>query len=149
MTGGALVVAGQELPARTIGPISQADILRFAGASGDFNPLHYDADLAKRAGFDAPVAMGQMTAGIMAAWLADWCGVEHLAEFQVRFVAPVMVGDVITLGGSVSAIERIDGRELAKISMSAAKGDAVVAEASAMVVLTRQPGGDRDNLGAG
>ena len=86
---------------RTFGPVTQTDIVRFAGAGGDFNPLHHDPERAAAAGFAAPIAMGQMTAGILAGWLTDWCGVENLRAYEVRFVAPVRLGDTIELSGEV------------------------------------------------
>lgn len=135
MTGTFAVTEGQELPARVVGPLTQADVLRFAGASGDFNPLHYDTELARHAGFDAPVAMGQMTAGIVASWLTDWCGVERLAEFEVRFVAPVLVGDTITLTGTVTDVVTEDGREIARLTVAAGTGETVVVKGRAAAVI--------------
>lgn len=135
MTAAFVVTVGQELPERVVGPLTQADVLRFAGASGDFNPLHYDTELARRAGFDAPVAMGQMTAGIVGAWLTDWCGVERLAEFEVRFVAPVLVGDTITLTGSVTDVVTDDGREIARLTVAARSGETVVVKGRAAALL--------------
>ena len=129
-------VPGQELPPRVVGPLTQADVLRFAGACGDFNPLHYDPQVAKRAGFDAPIAMGQLTAGIVAAWIADWCGIEQLAEFEIRFVAPVLVGDTIGLSGAVTEIvRRDDGRHMAQIAVVAAKAEAIVAKGLVSILL--------------
>jgi acyl dehydratase len=49
----------------TFGPVSQTDIVRFAGAGGDFNPLHHDREFAGAAGFERPIAMGQFTAGLL------------------------------------------------------------------------------------
>ncbi|MGW6356331.1 MaoC family dehydratase [Streptomyces sp. NPDC055092] len=95
---------GDRLAPRTIGPISQTDIVRFAGAGGDFNPLHHDHGFAAAAGFAQPIAMGQMTAGLLAAWVTDWCGVENLLEYEVRFSAPVSIGDVVELSGEVTAL---------------------------------------------
>ncbi|PXY18412.1 MaoC family dehydratase [Prauserella flavalba] len=136
MSGSFVVETGQKLPERILGPLTQADVLRFAGACGDFNPLHYDTELARRAGFDAPIAMGQMTAGIVAAWIADWCGVERLADFEVRFVAPVLVGDTITLTGEIADVASgDDGREVARLTVVAAKGETVVLKGRASAVL--------------
>jgi acyl dehydratase len=125
--------------------VTQEHILRFAGACGDFNPLHYDLQVARRAGFDAPIAMGQMTAGIAAAWIADWCGVEQLAELEVRFVAPVLVGDRLTLSGSVTTVEPVDDGQLARLELTGTKGDVVVVTGRASVLdrgtgTTERPG---------
>ena len=86
---------------RRFGPVTQTDIVRFAGAGGDFNPLHHDPERARAAGFEAPIAMGQMTAGVLAGWLTDWCGVENLRSYEVRFTAPVRIGDTLELSGAV------------------------------------------------
>jgi acyl dehydratase len=89
---------------RSFGPVTQTDIVRFAGAGGDFNPLHHDPARAEAAGFDAPIAMGQMTAGLLAGWLTDWCGVENLRSYEVRFTAPVRIGDTVELSGEVVSV---------------------------------------------
>jgi acyl dehydratase len=88
-------------PIRSIGPITQTDIVRFAGAGGDFNPLHHDPAFASRAGFRSVIAMGQMQAGMLAAYLTDWLGVENLQQLEVRFVAPVHLGDVLEFAAQV------------------------------------------------
>jgi 3-hydroxybutyryl-CoA dehydratase len=93
------------LPPRTVGPVTQTDVVRFAGAGGDFNPLHHDADVARAAGFDPPIAMGQLSAGLLAAYVTDWCGVEHLRSFEVRFTAPLSIGRSITMSGDVTVLD--------------------------------------------
>jgi acyl dehydratase len=90
---------------RRIGPITQTDIVRFAGAGGDFNPLHHDPEFASKAGFRTVLAMGQMHAGMLAGFVSDWVGVEHLREFEVRFVAPVFLGDVLDLFAEVVSVD--------------------------------------------
>ena len=85
--------------------MTQTDIVRFAGAGGDFNPLHHDPVRAKAAGFEAPIAMGQMTAGLLAGWLTDWCGVENLRSYEVRFTAPLRIGDTVELSGEVVEVD--------------------------------------------
>lgn len=83
------------VPPGHFGPVTQTHVVRFAGAGGDFNPLHHDPAFARQAGFDAPIAMGQFTAALMSGWLTDWCGVENLHSFSVQFKAPVSLGDTI------------------------------------------------------
>ncbi|MFR9804989.1 MaoC/PaaZ C-terminal domain-containing protein [Pseudonocardia sp. RS010] len=68
--------------------MTRTDIVRFAGAGGDLDPLHHDQASAARAGFDDVIAKGQFQAGLVAAWLSDWCVVEHLRELEVRFRVP-------------------------------------------------------------
>lgn len=95
----------ESLPPRRIGPITQTDIVRFAGAGGDFNPLHHDPVVARDAGFESVIAMGQLQAGMLAAFVSDFFGVENLRSFEVKFTAPVRVGDVLDFTGRVSSTE--------------------------------------------
>ncbi|MEI2778304.1 MAG: MaoC/PaaZ C-terminal domain-containing protein [Tetrasphaera sp.] len=99
------LTAGQDGPPRTIGPITQTDIVRFAGAGGDFNPLHHDPEFAAAAGFSTVISMGQFQAGLLGSWLSDWVGIEHIRSLQVRFVAPLVLGDTVTIGGTVTGVD--------------------------------------------
>ncbi|MFR9807321.1 MaoC family dehydratase [Pseudonocardia sp. RS010] len=141
MSADVSVAAGDTLPPREVDPLTQTDVLRFAGACGDFNPLHHDPALAARAGFAAPVVMGQLTAGIVAAWVSDWCGVEHLLDLEVRFRAPVLVGDTVLLTGEVvEIVAGEDGRTTARLTLEAATDDGVVLTARAAVgLVTARP----------
>ncbi|MCW2888189.1 MAG: MaoC protein dehydratase [Streptosporangiaceae bacterium] len=122
---------------RTIGPVTQTDIVRFAGAGGDFNPLHHDPAFAASAGFEQPIAMGQMTAGLLAAWLTDWCGVENLRDYEVRFTAPLAIGDTVELSGEVMTVEPIeDDLALATLELAATRGGTTLVAGRATVVVT-------------
>ena len=117
------LATGTELEPRTIGPITQTDVVRFAGAGGDFNPLHHDPTYAEAAGMGGVIAMGQMQAGMLAAWLTDTVGVENLQAYSVRFASPVRLGDTLVLSGTV--IDVVD--DVAELSLLAARnGEAVV-----------------------
>jgi acyl dehydratase len=114
------------------------DVVRFAGAGGDFNPLHHDRDFVAAAGFPDIVSIGQFQAGLLAGWLSDLFGVEHVVEYEVRFLAPVFVGDVLTFGGVATAVDDADedGRRLATIDLTCARADgAVVVGGRARVVV--------------
>lgn len=120
---------GQQLPVRRIGPITQTDIVKFAGAGGDFNPLHHDADYAQRAGLPGVIAMGQMQAGMLAAYVADLVHVEHLRSFTVRFASPLQIGETLTLAATVDTVDA--GR--AELTLAATVDDRVVISGSATV----------------
>lgn len=116
----ATAAVGTRPAPRTIGPVTQTDIVKFAGAGGDFNPLHHDADFAAKAGFKKPIAMGQFTAGLLVAWLTDWCGIENLRSIEVRFTAPLSIGDTVELAGEVTAIKLVSENEsLADLELTA------------------------------
>ncbi|MGW0891179.1 MaoC/PaaZ C-terminal domain-containing protein [Saccharopolyspora sp. NPDC002578] len=125
-----VVRPGTSLPAREVGPVTQTDVVRFAGAGGDFNPLHHDPEFARAAGFPGVLAMGQMHAGMLAAWLTDWAGVEHLREYEVRFAAPVFLGDTLLFSGEVRSVDN----EIAELQLTATRGEDAVLRARAAVV---------------
>jgi acyl dehydratase len=125
-----VLLVGERADERRIGPITQTHIVRFAGAGGDFNPLHHDPDFANHAGFSGVIAMGQMQAGMLAGYVSDWVGIEHLHEFEARFVAPVHLGDMLELSAEVISVSdgiatiraaaSVDGRPVVEGSASAA-----------------------------
>lgn len=130
------IEVGHRPDPRVIGPLTQTDIVRFAGAGGDFNPLHHDPAAATAAGFDRPIAMGQFTAGLLAAWLTDWCGVENLRAYRVRFTAPLMIGDTLELSGEVVSIQPgKQGRGCAELELTARCRDRTVLSGRATVLL--------------
>jgi 3-hydroxybutyryl-CoA dehydratase len=120
---------GDEAVPRQVGPVTQTDIVRFAGAGGDFNPLHHDEAAARAAGFPGVLAMGQFTAGALAGLLTDWVGIENVREFEVRFLSPVFIGDVVRL--TAAATEVADAE--ANIRLSAMVGDREAVRGTARV----------------
>ncbi|MBY8857323.1 acyl dehydratase [Nocardia sp. CA2R105] len=122
---------GRQLETKRIGPITQTDIVRFAGAGGDFNPLHHDGDYAVRAGLPGVISMGQMQAGILAAWVADLVHVEHLLTYSVRFASPLSIGETLELGGTVETIDSTTS--IATLSLHAKSAGRVVITGGAQV----------------
>jgi acyl dehydratase len=129
MTRPITAAVGDRPAPRPFGPVTQTDIVRFAGAGGDFNPLHHDPARARAAGFEAPIAMGQMTAGVLAGWLTDWCGVENLRSYEVRFTAPLRIGDTVELSGEVVEVDA----GVARLDLVASVGGSPVLTGSATV----------------
>ena len=107
---------GMDLDELVYGPIQRSDIVRYAGASGDFNPIHIDEGYARSTGAPSVFAMGMLPAGYVAGAVAEWFGGPHrLRRFKVRFTARVWPEDEIVCTGSVTAIE--DG--LVKVAFEA------------------------------
>jgi 3-hydroxybutyryl-CoA dehydratase len=88
-----------------VGPLTRTDIVRFAGAGGDFNPLHHDEEYARAAGFPTVFAMGQFQAALLSRLAAELFGIEHVRRYRVRFKAKVWPGDVLVLRGHEVARE--------------------------------------------
>src|SRR5712691_798178 len=95
------VTVGDELPPLVKGPIQQIQLTRYAGASGDFNPIHQDDAFAKAAGMGGVFAHGMLSMGFVAQSVTDWVGVGRVRKVAVRFAALVRLGDVITCRGKV------------------------------------------------
>jgi acyl dehydratase len=94
---------GAPVPAPlVVGPLTRTDFVRYQGASGDMNPIHHDEELARAAGYPAPLGVGMFAAGILAAWAASWLGAENVRRFKVRWKEPVWPGDVLTCVGKVA-----------------------------------------------
>lgn len=88
-------------PEQRIGPVTRTDIVRYAGAGGDFNPIHHDEGFARAAGSDGVFAMGLLGGGIVAARLARWARPRAVRAYRVRFTGQVWPGDVLVLTGTV------------------------------------------------
>src|SRR6266511_3281194 len=98
------VEVGQEMPALVKGPIQQIQLTRYAGASGDFNPIHQDDAFAKAAGMGGVFAHGMLSMGFAAQSVTNWLGVGTVRKIGVRFAGLVRLGDVVTCRGRVIAI---------------------------------------------
>lgn len=97
------VEVGHELPALVKGPIHQIQLTRYAGASGDFNPIHQDDAFAKTAGMGGVFAHGMLSMGFVAQSVTDWLGVGTVKTIGVRFAGLVRLGDVVACRGAVVA----------------------------------------------
>lgn len=119
---------GTELPARTF-PLTRLDLVRYAGASGDFNVIHWNERLAKAAGLPDVIAHGMLTMATAGRLVTDWVGDPSAVEsFSVRFSAPVVVPDddagaTVVVAGIVE--EKLDQGRVA-IALSATVQDVAV-----------------------
>jgi acyl dehydratase len=99
------VAAGDQIPSRER-LVKREDVKAYADAGGDQNPLHQDDEFAREAGFDGIIAHGMFTMGHLASAVTDWAGPDAwVARIEAQFRAPVMVGEVITAGGSVRSLD--------------------------------------------
>ncbi|MEZ0358994.1 (3R)-hydroxyacyl-ACP dehydratase subunit HadB [Mycobacterium sp. SA01] len=85
------VKVGEELPERVI-TLTRADLVNYAGVSGDLNPIHWDDEIAKQVGLDTAIAHGMLTMGLGGGYVTEWIGDPGaVTEFNVRFTAIVPV----------------------------------------------------------
>ena len=121
---------GDQAEPTTFGPITRTDIVRYAGASGDFNPIHHDDDYAAAAGFPGVFSVGMLQAGLLATFATDWLGTENIRRFTVRFKEMVWPGDTCTCSGQVTSVSAGNGgRSLVTVELTCVRqnGDTVLA----------------------
>ena len=87
---------GEAIPSYTSAPITRTHLVRYAGASGDFNPLHHDDSFAKTIGFNSVIAHGMFIMGIAGEAITSWIDNKNLRKFSVHFLSmtePVDLND--------------------------------------------------------
>ena len=123
----ATLAPGTAAPTRTVGPISRSDIVRYAGASGDFNPIHHDDDFARAAGFSSVFSMGMLPASLLAAYVSDWLGPANLRHVSVRFREQVWPGDTLTLAAVVTDVDRTIAPPMVTLELRCTRQDGLLA----------------------
>ena len=127
---------GTTLPEREF-RITRQDLVRYAGAAGDFNPIHWSDRVAAAVGLPGVIAHGMLTMALAGRLLTDWAGdPAAVVEYGVRFARPVVVPDddrgvVLTVGGVVTEI-RDDGLVGVEVSVRVG-GEKVLTQARAVV----------------
>ena len=130
------VEVGDEAPVLTH-TLTRADLVQYAGASGDFNPMHTDDLAAKEAGMEGVFGHGMLSAGVLATALTNWVGVGNLKRYNVRFVKQAWPGEEFSTLITVTG-KRTDehGVQLLDLECSLANQDGevkVAGEATAVV----------------
>jgi acyl dehydratase len=132
------VAVGTVLPEQVY-RVTRADLVRYAGASGDFNPIHWNERVATSVGLPNVIAHGMFTMALAGRAVTDWTGDPGaLAEFQVRFGRPVVVPDddagaEVTVRGTVAALLE-DSRARVDLTVTSG-GEKVLSLARAVVRL--------------
>jgi len=106
------VKVGDSIPTVTIENVSRPDFVRYAGASGDFVPLHYDQSFVEAAGIPTVFAQGMWSAGCLSRCLTDYAGAGSVRLFKVRFARQVWPGDTLTCRGKVTGKNEAGGEKL-------------------------------------
>jgi acyl dehydratase len=128
--------AGTELEARQY-PVQRGDLVRYAGASGDFNVIHWNERIAKSVGLPDVIAHGMLTMALAARFLSEWAGDPGaVTKFGVRFSAPVVVPDddkgaLVEVSGVVTG--QLEGNQVS-VDVTARSGDAKVLTRARAVV---------------
>jgi acyl dehydratase len=132
------VAVGTELPEQTH-RVTRADLVRYVGASGDLNPIHWSDRVATGVGLPGVIAHGMLTMGLAARAVTDWAGdPAALVEYQVRFGRPVVVPDddtgaEVTVRGRIAQVQ--DGGRVRVDLTVTSGGEKVLSLARAVVAL--------------
>ncbi|MFD8511123.1 MaoC family dehydratase [Streptomyces antimycoticus] len=134
------VEVGTEVPMREF-RVNRADLVRYAGASGDFNPIHWNEKFAREVGLPDVIAHGAYTMAQAARVVTEWAGDPGaLVEYGVRFTRPVVVpnddkGALIEIGAKVAAKLDEEARTVRLDIMATSAGQKVLGRARAVVRL--------------
>ena len=108
---------GDELPALAKAPVDRVQLSRYAGASGDYNPVHVDEVYAKSVGMPSVYAPGMLIMGMLGQLISDWARGGQLRRYQVRFIKMVWPGDTVVCKGRVSDRHGTGGRYFVEIDL--------------------------------
>jgi len=126
-----------QIVAETTFSITRDSLVRYAGASGDFNPIHYRDDVATSVGLPGVLAHGMLTMGFAIQPVVDWIGDSgKVLDYQVRFTRPVLVDAVV--GASVTVVAKVGSvdDDVARIDLTVTYGEqTVLGKAQARVSL--------------
>lgn len=120
------VSEGEKTPTMRIYDIKPTDFVRYAGASGDFNPLHYDLDFAQEQGYDDIFAMGMMNTGFLSHLVTKWIGLDPVERFRTQFEELVFPGDDLTIYGIVESVDHDTNTVNCDLVVENQDGDAVI-----------------------
>lgn len=132
------IAVGDEVASETFA-LTRDHLVRYAGASGDFNPIHYRDDVAQQAGLDGVLAHGMLTMGLAIAPVVAWLGEKgSIRSYQVRFTKPVYVpaegATSLTSSSSVTKIPEDESSDLTlSLTVTAESGQTVLGKAIVVV----------------
>ncbi|MGM9472370.1 MaoC family dehydratase [Pseudarthrobacter sp. YS3] len=135
------LTAGQDIGSRTI-EVTRTDLVKYAGASGDFNPIHWNEAFATGVGLPGVIAHGMFTMGAAVQLVTDWAGdPAAVVDFQTRFTKPVPVSDTtgtpepgatIEVSGAIGKLDADAGTARVDLTVTSA-GQKVLMKAQAVV----------------
>ncbi len=112
------LAVGTTAEPRTFGPLTRQMFVRYSGASGDLNPMHYDDNMARAAGNPSVFSQGMHQSALLATFATDWLGAENVRRFGVRFREQVWPDDVLTCTGEVTAVSVVSDGRLVTVALT-------------------------------
>jgi acyl dehydratase len=108
------VEKGDELSQLVKGPLAETDLVRYSGASGDFNPIHTVPRVAQEVGLEGVIAHGMLIMAYAGQLITTWAGPGTLRRFKVRFSGMTTPGETVVCEGRVTGTEMVDGEGIVR-----------------------------------
>ena len=119
--------AGKEVPELKVGPVKHMDLVRYSGASGDFNPIHTDPDFAKEVGLDGTIAHGMYVMALMGRSYNNWVTPLQVESFKVKFKGMTLPGEMVVCSGKVKKVNEEKKQITVALQAANEKGEVKVA----------------------
>lgn len=113
------VNVGDAIPDLVKPAITPLQLALFAGASGDYNPIHVDAEAARAGGLPGVIAHGMLSMAFLGQLLTNWVPQKNIRSLTGRFVAMAFLKDVIKCSGTVTGKSVVDGKKLVELDLAA------------------------------
>ncbi|MGQ3412527.1 FAS1-like dehydratase domain-containing protein [Natrinema sp. LN54] len=120
------LAVGDAGPTVVVEDLERKQFVKYAGASGDFNPIHYDEPYATAAGNESVFGQGMFTAGVASRVVTDWFDLRDVTSFGVRFQSRVFPGDTVVATGEVVDVDRESGTVETELEASTADGETLL-----------------------
>ena len=110
---------GEQIGPLELAPVDRMSLVRYAGASGDYNPIHVVDDVAKETGLPGIIQHGMLTMARMGTLLSEHLEHGFVEHFQSRFTGMLFLDEQLTIGGNVTAVEREGDHEVVSFDVYA------------------------------
>ncbi len=124
---------GDQVAVLEAGPVRHMDLVRYSGASGDFNPIHTDPQFAKEAGLDGTIVHGMYVMAQLGRMLSDFTLPSQIRSFGVKFKGMVKPQDKLMCKAQVKRKKEEEGEKLLLLSLQASVGDNVCVAGEALI----------------
>ena len=112
------IIVGHEIPEVIIEPLQQQDLIKYAKASGDYNPIHLDKNFANNIGLDNVIVHGMLIMAHLGKSIANSITISYLKHFSVQFSSITTLGEKLICSGQVIKIEKEKEKEKKIISLN-------------------------------
>ena len=111
------IIVGHEIPEVIIEPLQQQDLIKYARASGDYNPIHLDKNFAKNIGLDNVIVHGMLIMAHLGKSIANSMTIPYLKHFSVQFSSITTLGEKLICSGQVIKIEKDKEKKIISLNL--------------------------------